>query len=136
MNSTPDPRAFRGKGLAFPLAVTPQGKIATAQNETKIEQAMWLILSTAPGERLMRPSYGCGVHDLVFEPNTPQTEARIVDQVRSGLSLQEPRISVLDVTSETSSDNPSLLLIRIDYRINSNNSIANMVYPFFITEGA
>ena len=136
MNSTPDPRAFRGKGLAFPLAVTPQGKIATAQSETKIEQAMWLILSTAPGERLMRPSYGCGVHDLVFEPNTPQTAARIVDQVRSGLSLQEPRISVLDVTSETSADDPSLLLIRIDYRINSNNSIANMVFPFFITEGA
>ena len=136
MNSTPDPRKFRGKGLAFPLAVTPQGKIAIAQNETKIEQAMWLILSTAPGERLMRPSYGCGVHDLVFEPNTPQAAARIVDQVRSGLSLQEPRISVLDVTSETSADDPSLLLIRIDYRINSNNSIANMVYPFFITEGA
>ena len=136
MNTTPDPRAFRGKGLAFPLAVTPQGKIATAQNETKIEQAMWLILSTAPGERLMRPSYGCGVHDLVFQPNTPQTAARIVDQVRSGLSLQEPRISVLDVTSETSADDPSLLLIRIDYRINSNNSIANMVFPFFITEGA
>jgi phage baseplate assembly protein W len=136
MNTTPDPRAFRGKGLAFPLAITPQGKIATAQNETKIEQAMWLILSTAPGERLMRPSYGCGVHDLVFQPNTPQTAARIVDQVRSGLSLQEPRISVLDVTSETSADDPSLLLIRVDYRINSNNSIANIVYPFFITEGA
>lgn len=136
MTAATDPRAFRGTGLAFPLAVTPQGQIATAQAETKIEQAMWLILSTAQGERVMRPTYGCGVHDLVFEPNTPQNAAQIVDLVRKSLVAQEPRIAVLSVTSETSSDDPSVLLIRIDYQINSNNSVGNMVYPFFITEGS
>jgi phage baseplate assembly protein W len=136
MTAPPDPRAFRGTGLAFPLAVTPQGVLATARAETKIEQSMWLILSTAQGERVMRPSYGCGVHDLVFEPNTPQNAARIVEHVRKALVAQEPRIAVLGVTSETSNDDPSVLLIRIDYQINSNNSTGNMVYPFFITEGA
>jgi uncharacterized protein len=135
MTTTPDPRAFRGTGLAFPLCVTPQGRIATAQAETKIEQAMWLILSTAQGERLMRPSYGCGVHELVFEPNTPQNATRVVENVRQALVAQEPRIAVLDVSAETSADDPSVLLIRIDYQINSNNSVANMVYPFFVTEG-
>jgi phage baseplate assembly protein W len=136
MNAPTDPRAFRGTGLAFPLAVTPHGKLATARAETKIEQAIWLILSTAQGERLMRPNYGCGVHELVFAPNTPQTAARVVDMVRRALVAQEPRIAVLDVTSETSAGDPSVLLIRIDYRINENNSVANMVYPFFVTEGA
>jgi phage baseplate assembly protein W len=135
MTASPNPRAFRGTGLAFPLAVTPQGRLATAQAETKIEQSVWLILSTAQGERLMRPDYGCGVHELVFEPNTPQNAARVVEHVRRALVAQEPRIAVLDVTAETSTDDPSVLLIRIDYQIHSNNSVANMVYPFFITEG-
>jgi len=135
MTASPNPRAFRGTGLAFPLAVTPQGRLATAQAETKIEQSVWLILSTAQGERLMRPDYGCGVHELVFEPNTPQNAARVVEHVRRALVAQEPRIAVLDVTAETSADDPSVLLIRIDYQIHSNNSVANMVYPFFITEG-
>jgi phage baseplate assembly protein W len=136
MTAISDPRAFRGSGLAFPLAVTPQGRLATARAETKIEQAMWLILSTAQGERVMRPTYGCGVHDLVFAPNTPQTAAHVVDMIRRALVAQEPRIAVLDVTSQVSPGDPSVLLIRIDYRIKENNALGNMVYPFFVTEGA
>lgn len=130
-----DPRAFRGKGLAFPLAVSPGGQLATATAEAKIEQSIWLLLSTAQGERVMRPTYGCGAHDMVFSPNTPQNAARITALVREVLATQEPRIAVLDVASETSTSDPSALLIRIDYRINSNNSSASMVYPFYITEG-
>jgi phage baseplate assembly protein W len=135
MTAALNPRAFRGTGLAFPLCVTPRGSLGIAQAETKIEQSIWLILSTAQGERLMRPDYGCGVHELVFEPNTPQNAARIVEHVRRALVAQEPRIAVLDVTAETSTNDPSVLLIRIDYQIHSNNSVANMVYPFFIKEG-
>lgn len=130
------PRAFLGQGFAFPLAVTPHGRLAMARAEAKIEQSIWLILSTSLGERVMRPQYGCGIHDLVFEPNNPTTVARLVDQVRRALVAQEPRIAVLDVTAETSASQPSLLLIHVDYRINENNAIANMVYPFFVREGA
>ena len=98
--TAPDPRAFRGAGLAFPLAVTPQGQLATASDQTKVEQSIWLILSTAKQERLMRPDYGCGIHDLVFAPSAPQSVGQIVDQLRRALVAQEPRIDVLDVTGQ------------------------------------
>lgn len=132
--SAPDPKAFRGCGLAFPFAVDPQGRLATASDDAKVEQSIWLILSTAKQERLMRPDYGCGIHDLVFSPNSPQSMGQIIDQLRKALVAQEPRIDVLDVTGQA--PEPNLLLLRVDYRIRANNALANMVYPFFITEGA
>jgi uncharacterized protein len=131
----PDSRAFRGAGLAFPLAVNPQGQLATAAAEIKIEQSVWLILSTAKQERLMRPDYGCGIHDLVFAPSAPQSIGQIVDQVRAALVAQEPRIDVLDMTGEIPAGQTNLLLLRIEYRIRANNALTNMVYPFFIAEG-
>ena len=133
--TVPDPRAFRGSGLAFPLAVTPQGRLATASDDTKVEQSVWLILSTAKRERLMRPEYGCGIHDLVFSPSSPQSVGQIVDQLRRALVAQEPRIDVLDVTGEIPPGEANLLFLRVDYRIRANNALANMVYPFFVTEG-
>jgi uncharacterized protein len=132
----PDARAFRGAGLAFPLAVTPQGALATAADNTKIEQSVWLILSTAKKERVMRPDYGCGIYDLVFSPSSPQSVGQIVDQLRKALVAQEPRIDVLEVTSEIPPGESNLLLLRVDYRIRANNALANVVYPFFITEGS
>ncbi len=134
--SAPDPRAFRGSGLAFPLAVTPQGALATAADDTKVEQSVWLILSTAKQERIMRPNYGCGIHDLVFSPSSPQSIGQIVDQLRRALVAQEARIDVLNVTGEIPPGEANLLLLRVDYRIRANNALANMVYPFFITEGS
>jgi phage baseplate assembly protein W len=132
----PDARAFRGAGLAFPLAVTPQGALATASDNTKVEQSVWLILSTAKKERVMRPDYGCGIYDLVFSPSSPQSVGQIVDQLRKALVAQEARIDVLDVTGEIPPGQSNLLLLRVDYRIRANNALANMVYPFFITEGS
>jgi phage baseplate assembly protein W len=131
-----DPRAFRGAGLAFPLAVDQQGKLATAFNDAKVEQSIWLILSTAKQERLMYPDYGCGIHDLVFAPSAPQSIGQIIDAVRSDLVSQEPRIDVIDVTGEIPPGQANLLLLRIDYRIRANNALNNMVYPFYITEGS
>jgi phage baseplate assembly protein W len=133
--NTPDPRAFRGVGLAFPLAVTPQGALATASDNTKVEQSIWLILSTAKQERVMRPDYGCGIHDLVFSPSLPQSVGAIVDELRRALVAQEPRIDVLDATGEIPPGESNVLLLRVDYRIRANNALANLVYPFFITEG-
>lgn len=128
-------RAYLGEGLAFPLRVTANGRMATARAEMKIEQAVWLILSTALGERVMRPSYGCGIHDMLFEANHPASRTRIADQVRRALTDQEPRIAVLDVAVETAQSDPSAALIRVDYRIHENNAIASLVYPYFVTEG-
>ncbi|MEJ7598225.1 MAG: GPW/gp25 family protein [Kofleriaceae bacterium] len=129
-------RPFLGIGWKFPLQVTPHGRIAMSSEEDRIEEAVLLILSTAPGERLMLPEFGCGIHELVFAPNDTATVSRVVDLVRRSLTMYEPRIDVLDVTAETSVEQPNLLLIRVDYRIRDNNSMKNLVYPFFINEGA
>jgi uncharacterized protein len=128
-------RAYLGEGLSFPLRVTPHGRLALAKAEAKIEQAVWLILSTATGERVMRPTHGCGIHDMLFEPNHPGSRARLVDHVRDALTIQEPRIAVLNVIVETSPSDPSAALIRVDYRVHENNAIGSLVYPYFITEG-
>jgi len=129
-------RPFLGTGWKFPLQVTPTGGIATATAEQRIEEAILLILSTGRGERVMLPDFGCGIHDLVFAPNDSSTVSKIVDSVRRSLVAYEPRIDVLDVTAETTDGQPNLLLIRVGYRIRDTNSMKNLVYPFFITEGA
>lgn len=129
-------RNFLGVGWKFPLQVDARGRITTARYEQRIEESLYLILSTVPGERVMMPKFGCGMHDLVFAPNNAATRNLVVDQVRRALIDYEPRIDVLNVNAETSEGEANLLLIRVDYRIRSNNAIANLVYPFYITEGS
>jgi len=127
-------RDFLGIGWKFPLQVTPTGRIAQARYEQRIEESVHLILSTAKGERKMLESFGCGIHDLTFSPNSPATLSAVVENVRSALVAFEPRIDVLDVETEAQGEN--LLLIRISYRIRANNAVGNLVYPFYIKEPA
>lgn len=133
--SAPSADAFLGRGLSFPLRVDSRGRLATTAGAAKVEQAIWMLLSTALGERVMRPDLGCEAHDILFEPNSPATVARLVDRVRRALATGEPRIDVIDVVAETSETSPNLVAIRIDYRIRGNNALTNLVYPFFIREG-
>jgi len=128
-------RDFLGVGWKFPLQVTPGGKIAQARYEQRIEESIYLILSTARGERVMLPQFGCGTHDLVFAPNNATTLTVVVQTVRQALVAHEPRIDVLDITAESAPEEPNLLLIRINYRIRANNALGNLVYPFYIGEG-
>jgi len=129
-------REFLGVGWKFPLQVTPGGKIAQAKYEQRIEESIYLILSTAKGERVMLPDFGCGIHDLVFAPNNAGTIAMVTQTVRKALVACEHRIDVLDVNVDTAPQEPNLLLIRINYRIRANNALGNLVYPFYIREGA
>jgi phage baseplate assembly protein W len=128
-------REFLGIGWKFPLQVTPDGKIAQAKFEQRIEESIYLILSTSRGERVMLPGFGCGIHDLVFAPDNPGTLAAVQKHVREALVSGEPRIDVLEVAAETAPESPNLLLIRVSYRIRSNNAVGNLVYPFYIGEG-
>jgi uncharacterized protein len=128
-------RAFLGVGWKFPPQVTPSGAIATSSLEQKIEESVYLILSTAQRERPMLPSYGCGIHDLVFAPDSPGTIAEVSSSVREALVAYEPRIDVLGIDVNAAPGQANVLLIRVDYRIRANNARGNLVYPFFITEG-
>jgi phage baseplate assembly protein W len=136
MKSDTQQRDFLGIGWKFPLQVTPGGAIAQAKFEQRIEESLYLILSTAKGERVMLPDFGCGLHDLVFAPNTAITHTLIVHSVREALVKYEPRVDVLDIAVETAPGEPNLLLIRINYQVRANNALGNLVYPFYVSEGA
>ena len=129
-------RDFLGIGWKFPLQVTPTGRIAQARYEQRIEESIFLILSTSKGERRMLPEFGCGIHDLVFAPNNTTTLSQVVQSVRKALTAYNRRIDVLEVKAESPSDAGNLLLIHINYRIRANNAIGNLVYPFYIREAA
>lgn len=127
--------AFLGRGWAFPVVPDRAGRIRFAAGEDAIEEAIQILLGTSPGERVMRPEFGCGIWELVMEPNTSQLHGRVQARVREALVRWEPRIDVLDVRVESPSEQKHMLLIRIDYRVRSNNAFFNLVYPFFLQEG-
>ncbi len=125
-----------GKGWSFPIKPNVGGQLLWAEGEEKIRQSIWIILSTAPGGRVMLPAFGCGIHDLVFEANTASLRGAVQERVRDALIRWEPRIDVVDVRAEVPPEGRNHLLIRIDYRLRSNNAFYNLVYPFFLSEGA
>ena len=129
-------RDFLGVGWKFPLQVTAAGRVAQARYEQRIEESIYLILSTAKGERVMLPDFGCGIHELVFAPNSALTRALVVQSVRQALVDYERRIDVLDVTAESAPSEQNLLLIRVGYRIRANTALGNLVYPFYVNEGS
>ncbi|HEV2682387.1 MAG TPA: GPW/gp25 family protein [Rhodanobacter sp.] len=131
-----DTREFLGIGWKFPLQVTASGSVAQSRYEQRIEESIYLILSTARGERVMLSDFGCGIHELVFAPNNAVTRSRVVQGVRKALTAYERRIDVLDVSTDSSSGQDNLLLIRINYRIRINNALGNLVYPFYVQEAA
>ena len=126
---------FLGTGWSFPVEPSPAGALRWASEDEKVRQSIWLILSTAPGERQMLPEFGCGIHDLVFEPNTVTLRAQLGVQVQEALARWEPRIEVLDVRVETRSEARNHLDIRVDYQIRELNAVDNLVYPFYLEEG-
>ncbi len=125
-----------GRGWSFLVKPAADKQLHFISGEEKIRQSLWIILSTAPGERQMRPEFGCGIHNLVFQPNDAALRSMVQIQVREALMRYEPRIDVLDVRVETQPEARNYLLIRIDYRVRTTNSLFNLVYPFFINEGA
>ncbi len=144
-NGSDGGRPFLGAGIAFPMVVDPQGRItlipmavdaqghiAMNSYDEHVRQSILLILQTAKGERVMRPDFGTGLRTLVFEPPDSATAAMLQHQVKQALMRFEPRIDVLDVQAAAPSDQPGLLEIQLSYRVRHTDTIANLVYPFFI----
>jgi Bacteriophage baseplate protein W len=123
---------FLGQGVAFPLRVDRRGGLALVRGEEDIEEAITIILGTAPGERPMRPEFGCGIHDYIFETVDAYTIGRLETEIRLALDRWEPRIEVVDINFDTSAAEVGQLLIDIGYVIRATNDIRNLVYPFYL----
>jgi phage baseplate assembly protein W len=121
-----------GSGVAFPLQVDRRGGIALAHDETDVDQAIQLILGTAPGERPMRPEFGCGVHDFVFDTIDAGTVARMETEIRAALDRWEPRIEVQELEFDLGGTDRGELLINIAYTLRATNHMRNLVYPFYV----
>lgn len=130
-----------GVGWKFPVAIDNSGKIAMSKYEEDIREAILIILGTAKGERVMRPDFGCGIHDMVFQTISASTLSLVEMTVREALMMYEPRIEIASIKVVPSAGEPSgeatvgKLLINLNYTVRSTNNQFNLVYPFYLTEG-
>jgi uncharacterized protein len=125
-----------GRGWAYPVQIDRRtGAVEVSEYEVDIREAIRIILGTAPGERVMRPDFGCGIHDLVFGVMDTMTLTRVESSVRDSLTKYEARIQVLGVDVDPFYAAEGKLLVEINYRIRLTNQIGNFVYPFYFREG-
>lgn len=125
-------REIVGRGWAFPPQIGPQGGLALTSERTELDQAIRIILSTSPGQRVMRPTFGCRLHDLVFAPNNSHTAAQARRYVEEALGMWEPRINVTRVNVQPDPQDASHLLIEIEYRVKATYDRRSLVYPFYL----
>jgi hypothetical protein len=126
---------FIGRGISFPMRVDQTGSIATSGGPDDIDGAIRMILVTAPGERLMRPQFGCRIWQLMFEPVNANTLGLMAEAVRDALSQWEPRAVVEDVTVEPADGSENRIDILITYVVKATNDRRNLVYPFYVIPG-
>ncbi|MEV6954692.1 GPW/gp25 family protein [Streptomyces sp. NPDC051183] len=123
---------FLGHGWSSPLGVSPSGGIAMAAGPADVEQSVRLILNTEPGERPMRPEFGCAVRDYVFDSFDFSTSAALAQEVRRALERWEPRIVVDDVRVVRTVDHQEVVDIHVAYHLAGTNSPHNLVHPFYL----
>ncbi|MFI9814640.1 GPW/gp25 family protein [Saccharothrix variisporea] len=123
---------FVGRGLAFPVHTDATGSVALVGGDREVVESIRLILATAPGERPMRPEFGCAIHDLVFAPADAATAGRIAYEVRISLERWEPRITLADVSVGFDEVDQGTLLIDIRYALRGTNDPRNLVFPFYV----
>ena len=126
---------FIGRGWAFPLHTDATGSMALVAHEREIEEAIRIILGTSPGERPMRPEFGCRIHEYVFAPADGATAAAIRGDVKAALRRWEPRIDVDDVSVSFDARDVAVLYIDIRYVIRRTNDRRNLVFPFYVIPG-
>jgi phage baseplate assembly protein W len=126
---------FIGRGWAFPLHTDATGSVALVSREREIEEAIRIILGTSPGERPMRPEFGCRIHDHIFAPADGATAAAIRADVKAALRQWEPRIDVEDVTVSFDARDAAMLYIDVRYLIRRTNDRRNLVFPFYTIPG-
>ncbi|HUQ04397.1 MAG TPA: GPW/gp25 family protein [Kofleriaceae bacterium] len=125
-------RPFLGKGWRFPVAINLTGGLSSSQLEESVRESIFIILGTAPGERVQRPQFGCRIHDLMFDPNNSITAARAEYFCEEALYKYEPRLKDVTVKAEPNAVEPNRLDIRITYVIATESAKKNLVYPFYL----
>ncbi|MGA1865661.1 MAG: GPW/gp25 family protein [bacterium] len=128
-------KEFLGSGCKYPILIDKRGGIALSRYEDKIRDSILIILTSAKGERVMRPDFGCDIHDFAFSIINTSTLTMIKSAVQEALILWEPRIEVIKVETSTEKINEGVLPISIDYRIRRTNTEHNLVYPFYLKPG-
>ncbi len=127
-----DPSDFIGRGISFPLRVDQSGSIATSSGAEDIDSSIRMVLTTAPGERLMRPDFGCRIWELLFEPINANTLGLMGVAVREAIGRWEPRVTLDDVRLDPAEHDSGAVIINIDYTVRTTNDRRNLVYPFYV----
>ena len=128
-------REFLGTGWKYPVSVESNGSISSSSYEENIRESILLILGTAKGERLMRPEFGCSIHEYAYGTMDTLTRRMIENAVYEALVDWEPRIEVNEIKTLTEKAQEGKLLINIDYKVRRSNTQVNLVYPFYLKEG-
>lgn len=128
----PDNRDFLGKGLRFPVSVNLNGGVSSSAFEENVRQSIFIILGTAPGERINRAGFGCRIHDLMFAPNNAITAAAAAVYCEEAIYKYEPRIQYVACTAAPNSDEPNRMDIRIEYVLAGKHDKRNLVFPFYL----
>lgn len=123
---------FVGRGFAWPMGVDHRGAIRLTNGAADLDSSLRLVLITAPGERVMRPDFGCKIHDLVFEPVNANTLGLMAEAVREALARWEPRVTVESVDPVPDVNDSALVRIHIAYRVRATNDRRNLVHPFYV----
>ena len=135
-NVSGERKEFLGRGWAMPVELDPRtGLVSYSEHEADIRQSIRIILETAPGERVMRPNFGCGIHELVFTSVDSTAIQRIKSVVEEAMRRCEARIDVLGVTVDESPTAEGQLVIELEYRVRKTNQTGNLVFPFYFLEG-
>jgi uncharacterized protein len=121
-----------GRGWTFPPKIDPQGRISLTNESNELDQAIQIILTTTPGQRVMRPTFGCRLQELVFAPNNSQTAAQARRYVEESLGMWEPRIRLLNVSVGPDPDDAARLLIMIEYEVKATHDKRSLVHPFYL----
>jgi phage baseplate assembly protein W len=129
-------KAFLGVGWSFPPCLGADGRANMAAYEEDIRQAILIILGTDRGERVMRPDFGAGLNSFVFEPVNRTTMQLVKSRVEESLIDWEARIDIQAVTVAADASERNKLTIEVTYRVRATNAVRNLVYPFYLQEGA
>lgn len=123
---------FLGAGFSFPIALDADGRIVLVREEDAIRRSLWLILSTALGERAMRPDYGCGLSDFVFAAPSAELLGRLAHAVERAVIQWEPRVALESVDVRLDPSDAARVLVDLNVQILARSSSLNLVYPFYL----